>query len=209
MREQIIKKLWAPDPFKDGIGMFVAGGGILWTPVLVRGNLIKTPERLARSGPGFDEVVGWLASRQPPINKRVMEARMMPNPLRVDITERLKRGLSESTQDIVDVLWDCRFLIRFNLSKMPPHLREDLANPASQNRMFILPNTRWYWPKAVFQQGEKETMLHSDVADSQHPLLFMKAENDVQQSRAYWRRYDKPVVSDWIHMEWIRPLTAI
>ncbi|KAM6500318.1 PP-loop family domain containing protein [Amanita muscaria] len=211
MREQIIDKLWTLNPFQAGIGMFVAGGGVLWTPVLVRGNNLKTPERLVRSGFGQDEVIGWLASRQPPLNKRKMEERNMRNPLRVDVTENLKQVLDKARETpFVDILWDCRFLVRFDLSKMPLNIRTELANSRSnQSSTLIVSNTRWYWPEIVLQQEKEQTVLHSDIKENKRIPPFLGPEDDVYPRRAYWRRYDAPVVSDWIHVEWIRPLTAI
>ena len=50
MREQILDRLWSRNPFESGKGLFVAGGGVLWTPVLIKGMKIKTSNRLTKVG---------------------------------------------------------------------------------------------------------------------------------------------------------------
>ncbi|KAF8629989.1 hypothetical protein AX15_003161 [Amanita polypyramis BW_CC] len=206
MREQIFEKLWTPDPFGAGLGMFVAGGGVLWIPVLVRGGKIKTPERVGRAGVGPNEVIGWLASRQPPLNKRTMQDRNMHNPLRIDVTEMLKKKLGEGCSgSTVDVLYDCRFLVRFHRTKIPLDVFNDLTG-SERVRIHILPHTRWYLPKVVLEKGDDLRVLYSDIAEDKNLFPFMLSDRD---PKSYWERSDRAVVSDWIQVEWIRPLTAL
>ncbi|KAF8350504.1 hypothetical protein F5887DRAFT_1058581 [Amanita rubescens] len=123
MRDQILKRLWSLNPFENGRGPFVAGGGVLWTPVLVNGTRIKTPDRIARTGVGEGETIAWLASRQPPMKMRQMDGEKVFNPLHIDATETIKQKLEDissgSSPLAVDLLYDCRFLVRLHLTKLP------------------------------------------------------------------------------------------
>jgi tRNA(Ile)-lysidine synthase len=212
MREQILDRLWSSNPFKNGKGLFVAGGGVLWTPVLVKGTKIKTPERVAKVGAERGEVVAWLASRQPPMHKSKMAELEIINPLRIDLTEMLKHTLEDmsdiSNASTPEILYDCRFLVRFDIAKIPLWIYNDLRNPENPVRISIVPNTRWYWPEIILEKEDESQVLHSDIGpyEQLHPFL---RRFDSRVYNRYWRRQDKPVASDWIHVEWVRPLSAI
>ncbi|KAF8637396.1 hypothetical protein AX17_002891 [Amanita inopinata Kibby_2008] len=212
--KQIIDKLWVPDPFAAHIKMFVAGAGVLWIPVLVRGSHIKTPDRLASSGMEPGEVIGWLATRQPPLHKRRMDTLEMYNPLRIDVTDALRQRLNSQSVDSADstleVMYDCRFVVRFDLAKMPRNLATEIMEPLKQTEVNIIPHTRWYWPQVVHLKSDEQNVLHSDIATGNREIFpFVKADEEPDDHELYWKRRDKPVVSDWIHVKWIRPLTAI
>ncbi|KAK2466731.1 hypothetical protein APHAL10511_000989 [Amanita phalloides] len=210
MREQILEKLWTLNPFEQGRGMFVAGGGVLWTPVLVRGTKIKTPDRVTKDGISANEVIAWLASRQPPLNKRKMEQLEMYNPLQIDVTDKLKQSLDDASgASSMEVMYDCRFLVRFDFANMPLSIYNGLRGPDSQIQILIVPDTRWYWPEIVLKQGDEARVLHSDIGEEVqlHPLG--KPVRDRPSHKMYWKRPGEPIVSSWIHVEWIRPLSAL
>ena len=215
MREQILERLWSSNPFESGKGLFVAGGGVLWAPVLVKGTKIKTPERLARVGAERGEVVAWLASRQPPMHKNKMDELEIPNPLRIDLTEMLKQKLpdmsSASSPSAIEILYDCRFLVRIDVTRIPLWIYNDLRNSEDQIRISIVPNTRWYWPEVILEKGDETQVLHSDIGQyvQLYPFSRLPSMYDPKLYKRYWRRQDKPVVSDWIRVDWVRPLSAI
>ena len=71
--------------------------------------------------------LAWLASRQPPFRKRVRhnpDGSLLEDPLRIDLTEVLSkaRHVSQRIKDGLEVLYDCRFLIRFDIAKMPSEI---------------------------------------------------------------------------------------
>ena len=95
MREQVLERLWSSDPFESGTGPFVAGGGVLWTPVFVKGTKFKIASSLTRVSPEVGETVAWLASRQPPMNKRQVNETKMVEVLHIDVTETLKQQVED------------------------------------------------------------------------------------------------------------------
>jgi len=187
--------------------MFVAGGGVLWTPVLVKGTKIKTPDRFARRGSTAGEAVAWLASRQPPIKLTEIDEKNLFNPVRIDVTEALNQKLEDmssgSSSPTVDLLYDCRFLVRFDVTKMPSWVISELQNQA---RISIWPQTRWFWPKVVL--GDESLVLHSDVAEHGEFFAFLQISGS-DGGNKYWKRAERVVASDWIHVEWVRPLSRI
>ena len=108
---------------------------------------IKTPELLVEVGAKRGEVVTWLASRQPPMHKNKMAELEIINPLQINLTETLKQRLedmSNSRASTPEIMYDCRFLVRFDIAKIPLRIYFDLRNPENPIRISIVPDTRWY-----------------------------------------------------------------
>ncbi|KXN92266.1 tRNA(Ile)-lysidine synthase [Leucoagaricus sp. SymC.cos] len=201
--DQIVSKVWSPDPFGiDKIRPFAAGGGVLWTSVLVdftegstnfldAGGRIKRPNpKLVQSGkiPLGKGTVGWMATRQPPQNPERMAAMGLEDTLNVDLTEFLRKGLrnwgrgSEHAPGgpaVLEMLWDCRFLIRFDLSKMSRRLSSRIRKDKRNGTVVAIRWwSRYYFPKIVFvpedgktawSEGEgREFVIHSTI-DSHQP----------------------------------------
>lgn len=213
---QIVNKIWNPDPFASGIKMFVAGGGVLWTPVLIQGEGIKTPGRIGEFGIKPGETVGWLASRQPPLHRDKMEERGMINPLQLNVTELLTAMTTDNEKgastEVLEVLYDCRFLLRFNLTRMPGKIATAIMKPQQVEQILVQPNSRWYWPKVVWRRGrEIDVVLHSDIVDTNksQQQMWTGQTNEEHDHRQYWKRPDNVVSAGWIEIEWIRSLSAI
>jgi hypothetical protein len=194
--------------------MFVAGGGVLWTPVTMKGDRVRTPDRVFTPNIGMDGSFGWLASRQPPLHRGSMEARGMVNSLRIDATEQLAKALKEwndGAPSVVQVLWDCRFLVQFNIEKIPADLAGRLMR--NEGKIMIYPYSRWYWPKVVEEQDETATVLHSKIGSNDLndlKSIFKVATRDNSDDRAmYWKPKEVEVSSEWINTEWIRSLASI
>lgn len=207
--QQIIDNVWTQDPFSANINLFVAGGGVLWAPVVVRGQGIKTPDRVASIGIEPGDIIGWLASRQPPMNKRIMTEKGLMNPLVVDITDQLLSGAQQKSEAL-EVLYDNRFTITFDLTRMGEFLLESLR--ASQ-KLIIKPQTRWYWPQVVLEDldGSIKT-VHSHIDPPSRVIsvsarLGAGAGHEVPEG--YWRPKLASTTSEWISVKWIRPLSAI
>ncbi|KAJ7172019.1 PP-loop family-domain-containing protein [Mycena filopes] len=91
---RIVDSLWTPNPFTAGLNTFVAGGGVMWTPVVVTNKTIKFPGEGAAPKVLPGDIVAWLVSRQPPLNRRQMVERQMVNPLRVDFTDQFRASVA-------------------------------------------------------------------------------------------------------------------
>ena len=188
--KQIITKLWNPDPFTAGIKPFVAGGGVLWKPVVYRRGKIKDVTRV--SDLLSDDTVAWLASRQPRIAK--------DSPLFRDITNLLVNGLdfwkTNNGPDYVEVLFDCRFLVSFRLPHIPIEVLSALM--LGRGKLLLEASSRWYSPLVLYQGHDTARIIHSLVSDD-----FSGAHSWDNKSM------EEKVCVDWIVIKFIRTLDAI
>lgn len=73
------------------------------------------------------------------------------------------------------MLYDCRFLITFDFSKTPSHLRDVFSslhqhqkNPTSSSsspQIIIEPATRYYWPQVVLRQSGEPDIILATIKD--------------------------------------------
>ncbi|KAF7337931.1 ATP-bind-3 domain-containing protein [Mycena venus] len=204
--ELIVQNLWTPNPFAAGIGSFVAGGGAWWLPVVVGAKrmLFPSPTHPPKLGPG--EITGWLACRQPPMRERRDPSKV--DPLHVDITDKIRAKLqtrNEQPEQMLSVLWDCRFVLKINIDEIPDHIARGIL--VNGDRILVHPNTRWYWPKVIHLQRnrELETLVHSTLSTTSKGLV--KLDRDTMASWGlYW---NESVTSSWIEIEWIRSLSGL
>jgi hypothetical protein len=119
------------------------------------------------------------------------------DPLNLDLTDQLcqaKKKLKEGAQGdqtaagILEILYDCRFIIRFDVAKMPFEIGLSLSVGRSQ--ILVQPRTRWYWPQVVWRRPGCTDLL-AIIAD----------EN-------FGEAPEMPPKSDWISMEWVRTIDA-
>lgn len=204
---QIVEKLWSPNFIQSRL--FVAGGGVLWTPVVVRGDSIKTPDRVLASSIREDETFGWLASRQPPLHRRQQEARGLLNVLEIDVTHKIADAMRQQRlggPPVVNILYDSRFLVTFDLEKIPDLSAARILYPQSDERIWIYPSTRWYWPKIVWKSEKECAIIHSKIDEKRGAVLLGRqpgTEGDIN----HWQ--NEPVSANWIKIEWIRSLDAL
>ncbi|KAJ7217047.1 PP-loop family-domain-containing protein [Mycena pura] len=216
--ERIIANLWTPDPFAAGIAPFVAGGGVFWSPVVIGRKSLRIPAgpHPPQMHPG--DIIGWLAARQPPLKRARMEEAGIPNPLRVDITDRLRARLEARHQNpgqVLDVLWDCRFLLRMDVDRVPDGIARGVLE--GRDRVVVHPHTRWYWPKVLHvrpQRGtgpQAEVVVHSTLSSPESAKGgLVKLDRDMVASwPPAFRRTTGEVSADWIETEWIRSLSAL
>ena len=185
---RISKHLWSSDTEAALLKKFTAGGGVLWSPVLYHPDkCLETVGPLHHSKQPESTQFTWLASRIPPFFKNPQEGAGSASRLTIDLTNQFHVAHTKSEPVILEVLYDCRFLIRFDFSRIPKHVQAAPHNgqPIS---IKILPHTQYFWPKVVLQQGtDPEKVL---------AVLNDKGEVDMLGS------------SPWISMEWVRLLDA-
>jgi tRNA(Ile)-lysidine synthase len=208
--QRIVNAIWAPDPHYADMRHFVAGSGVLWRPVAIcptpsGKHTIRIPgKRIANIKLRGNYRFGWLASRQPPFHKNVRAKGDASDPLTFDLTDRLCRAredlqerIQKRTQDdqtaagMLEILYDCRFIIRFDVARMPAQIGLSLSVGRSQ--IVVEHRTRWYWPQVTWHRPG-----HSDH------LAVIVDESEVSTGAP-------PVNSDlsnWISIEWIRTLDA-
>ncbi|KAF5381012.1 hypothetical protein D9615_004139 [Tricholomella constricta] len=208
---QVVDQLWKPFHTKSILRPFTAGGGVLWTPVVVRGNSIKFPKSTAFAGIREDETVGWLVSRQPPMNRLRQQERGLPNRLEINATNPITEGWhrwKSGGAPVASVLYDCRFLVQFNLEKMPREIASRLLDPDSQEKMMVYSKTRWYWPSVALEGNGNLEVFHDKISEkATNPFL---GDADARaETRLYPHGQSESLDSGWISIEWIRPLTAL
>ncbi len=181
-------------------------------------------------------VVGWLATRQPPHRPEKMVEFDLEDTLNVDITGELRQGLTAwdggkgSGPHVLEVLWDCRFLVRFDLAKMPKEIVDMiLARGQFGGRKLVIRWwTKYYLPKIVLtalsdraawsESEDKEVVLHSNI-DSHIPSLLLSLKPDLKGKSVSLTRANRfkegstagntrLITSDWINTQWIRVLDA-
>ncbi|KAJ3733969.1 hypothetical protein DFJ43DRAFT_174587 [Lentinula guzmanii] len=211
---QIVDKLWGGNPFQEQIRPFCAGGGVSWTPVAIFGDKFRFVDGGSNGDVNLKntESFGWLASRQNPPSHDTMSERGLVNPLRVDITSRIKPKLDSGDTSPLELLYDNRFLVTLNLATIPSDLEKNIRNPDNSSQVWLLPRTRWFWPKVVLRsQGQEDVVLHSAAQSPKDLLLFDHlSPNEVDQwKQIYWRPYEEEIIAPWIKVDFMRPLTTM
>ncbi|KAI6045581.1 hypothetical protein EDC04DRAFT_2865124 [Pisolithus marmoratus] len=177
--QRIMNHLWPVEPPVVSPKKFTTGAGVLWD------SSIKARCHFGKSGSAQS---AWLASRLPPFFKNPQEGTGSASRLSVDVTKQLMLA-NATSRDVVPVLYDCRFLVGFDLAQMPEHVRNALNNAHDQPiSIKILPQTDYFWPKVVLQQDSGPDLVLA--------VLNEKGEVVTFGSRA------------WISMEWVRLLDA-
>jgi len=121
---------------------FSAGSHVLWTPVYIRPDgQLKHAKPVSRTD-GWTE--GWLASRSPPYKDG-----NGPSGLEIDITSLI---LDEKpSMDSVEVLYDNRFVLSFNLHAVPDEVFERLRTSSSGHRLVVTATGKYFLPRLVFR----------------------------------------------------------
>ncbi|KDQ61140.1 hypothetical protein JAAARDRAFT_67527 [Jaapia argillacea MUCL 33604] len=160
--QQIVDKVWNASLLDAK--PFVAGGAVVWAPVLISntGRFIMLDQKRGRLNPELS--LGWLASRQAPALKSIAGYNTTPTPLCMDVTDLLVQRIGKATapsaqDDFVDVLYDCRFLIRFSTRRIVDLLQIPTTETAIPSRVVIEPETRWYLPKIVWKRAGLEDQV--------------------------------------------------
>ncbi|KAG5350437.1 tRNA(Ile)-lysidine synthase [Termitomyces sp. J132] len=205
---QITKQLWTRMTKKSRIHSFNAGGGVLWSPVVVRGNEIKMPKIVISEFFSEGDMLGWIAYRAPPLHQRKLDQQGIANTLEIDVTKIIvdaywRKG--NGGPSTTSILYDCRFLLTFDLDKIPQDLISCLLNnPANNNRLVLLPRTRWFLPSVVIEQDGVAKMLHEKLSEEPKSSVFPIPKRQYRK-----RDGAEEIDSGWVMTQWVRPLTAI
>ena len=175
---RVIHALWDPHP--SHVKKFTAGGGVIWSPAIFNPNRSLRVGNFSLLDP--DDRFCWLASRLPPFLKNPQQGAGSPARLVIDLTEQLRHAVSTNVP--TEVLYDCRFLLRFDPCQIPAHVKAPLEHQTASIK--VLPYTQYYWPKVVLQQESRPDQV-----------LAMPQENTAQGE-----------TTSWISIRWVRLLHA-
>lgn len=225
--QKIVDQLWgvnSPNTLEDSKlekpwHKFVAGAQVLWTPViLTRKGRLK--HRLGLENRG--ERKCWLISRQPPIrnNSKIRDDELNTNVsdlLVQDITPNIVNALQNGIDGSVEILYDCRFLLRIRVDLLPPLIADKLFNrdlgsgmsTTHSAKLLIVPYSDYYLPKIVLRQSD----LDSTARETEYARLLPSGEVaslKLENNKSVVDRM--PVHShqnqEAIQIEWVRVLDA-
>lgn len=191
--QNITSNLWKSEASLTNSDSFDAGAGVQWKPVVVRDGEIRTPDVLR---PGRSDYIAWLACRKRP-------ARDTSHELTVEVTPLLLSRLdSQDTSERLEVLYDNRFLVTFDLAKIPKSLHDDLASGRAQVK--IIPGRACFIPIVVLHRS-------SEIPDFLHTKVEPSTGEMAPVTRGRWERPQGEPDLDcgWVTIQWIRPLTAL
>lgn len=171
---------------------FTVGSGVWWKPSFVTaGHVLKTVVKdLDPKG------IMWFAHRHPSINHP--DAPVSDNLLKV-MTQPLRAGREAweagKGPDALEVLFDRRFLIRFQLDKMP----EDVISALHVNGGIIIKKrSPWHLPEVNFKQNKIFTVLHTQILREKFTW-----------EREWGTKTYIDTNSDWITIQYVRPISSL
>lgn len=204
--QRLIESIWAPSgntppPF------LVVGSGVIWRSAWVYEGYSDRPSRLLvpkskdswikrrREG----DRLAWLASRQPPLEKRVRhnpDGSLLEDPLHMDLTELLSKARHDArkVKHGLEVLYDCRFLIRFDIAKMPSEIGMSLS--VGRSKVVVEARTRWFYPQVLWRRPGRDDE-HLGVVMDENNRQVMEQRLNLDKKR-----------TEWISIEFIRTMDA-
>jgi tRNA(Ile)-lysidine synthase len=191
--DRLLRTLWDDKSLRTRKSIsFTVGSGVWWKPALVtKSQLLRT---VVNTYPIND--LTWYAARHPSINSPTAPP---TDPLRIVMTDKLRSGRvaweANEGPKALELLWDRRFLICFRLDKMPPELFGELK---TNGGVVIKPRSPWFLPEINFKQNKEYTVIHTEIKRDQFTW-----------EREWGTKHYKDTVSDWITIEYIRPISSV
>jgi tRNA(Ile)-lysidine synthase len=190
---RLVKVLWDRQGlrFRKNIS-FSVGSGVWWKPAFVtKGHVLKT---VVKELP-FQSIM-WFAHRHPSVNSPTAP---VSDELRIVMTYQLREGRmaweAKEGPDKLEVLFDRRFLIKFRLDKMPEDLFEALK---TNGGVVIKKRSPWHLPEVDFKQNKVYTVIHTLIQREKFTWV-----------REWGTKTYIDTESDWITIQYIRPISSI
>lgn len=180
--QRLVAHLWDSQHLRSqNNSSLCVGSGVLW-------KLVATTNKR----PCNDETqnLAWIAFRQPP--PRSGHSLNRSSPLVLDITDEIIQHRNNgNVLPCLDVLFDGRFLIRFQVEKLPKPILESFSDGG---RLIVDTRQIWATPQVTHVHGGEVVILHTHTDDST-PSIKIHAGPSIR--------------SDWISSHYIRSLSAI
>jgi len=190
---RLIKNLWDKQSLRNRKNIsFTVGSGVWWKPAFVtKTHLLRTVVNTF----AIKDLV-WYAARHPSIKSPTAP---VTDTLRFVMTDKLRAGRAawdaKEGPNTLELLYDRRFLIRFRLDKMPQELFDALEKNGG---VVIKPRSPWFLPQIDFKQSKVFTVLHTQIKRDQFTW-----------EREWGTKIYKDTISDWITIEYIRPISSL
>lgn len=165
--DELISMIWDCPPPTHAV---TKGSLVQWTPVIVRANgKIKLGITKALiSQPG--DRSGWLASRQPAYTVPGLDK---ASDSVLDVTRIVVDALRDGKDDHVEVLYDCRFLVRVFLEALPDDCRANLL--AGEDSLRITPRAPYWLPHLIWRQYNRSDAALPQTSDSGPPRTLWQS----------------------------------
>lgn len=189
---RLIRNLWDEQSLHRGENIsFTVGSGVWWKPALVtKSHVLRTVVKTF----AINDLV-WCAARHPSIKSPAP----VTDTLRIVMTDKLRTGRAaweaKEGPNTLEILYDRRFLIRFRLDKMPQELFEALKKNGG---VVVKPRSSWFLPEINFEQSKVFTVLHTEIKRDQFTW-----------EREWGTKIYKDTASEWITIEYIRPISSL
>ena len=121
---------------------FSAGSHVLWTPVYVRSDGQLKHMKPAIGTNGWADA--WLASRLSPYKSAYGHS-----VLEIDVTSLILD--MKTSVDPIEVLYDNRFVLSFDLRAIPNGVFERLGTSSDEHRLVIAATKKYFLPRLVFR----------------------------------------------------------
>jgi hypothetical protein len=201
--QRICNALQTENPMNHKLRRFCAGSGVDWLPVGLVGDshVLTNPDKVnawikLKKGP---VEYGWMASRSIPSWKKPKDDPSM------DVTKSLGDALAQGEARL-QVLWDNRFLVTFDLRKMATFIQ---ALHNGSRKIAILSASPFIRPQVVLMDHTgncASEILHSKISLPTESLSKVRHSENMQMSgQAYAELRSQNVSHPGITIEWIRP----
>ena len=190
---RLTRVLWDESALRNRKNIsFTVGSGVWWKPAFVtKGHVLRT---VVNTLPIKDLM--WFASRHPSVNSPTAP---VSDNLRIVMTSELREGRiaweAGEGLDTLEVLFDRRFLIRFRLDKMPEDLFEGLK---TNGGVVIKKRSPWHLPEINYKQNKVYTVIHTQIQREKFTWV-----------REWGTKTYIDTDSDWITIQYIRPITSL
>jgi len=215
--QQIVQKVWQPDPWKAKIKAFTAGAGVWWQPVIIGATGKIKVVRVSPEEIELGERTAWMATRQPPTSAEAPE-KGSSSQLYLNVTHVLAKKLASSQRSgewtgEVLTLYDCRFLVRFDIAMMPKEIVDSIVGPGQNGKIVVVPGSRWFLPTVWWQRpGRPDEHLYSEMVEESRYETLRRLDKKVEDLSWTEGRPGSEIESlgpRWIRVECARTLKAI
>ncbi|EIW79666.1 hypothetical protein CONPUDRAFT_137947 [Coniophora puteana RWD-64-598 SS2] len=120
---------------------FSVGSGVFWRRAVLRPHgYLLLGAIAARRALDSKDTTAWLATRLPAYRGHDVTL------IAEELNHALQGSLKAEGKENIEVLWDCRFAVRFNLARIPLHVRKAVKDGAS---VAIAPGGKCYYLPSV------------------------------------------------------------
>lgn len=191
--DRLVKHLYTFENFRSkSNNSLTVGSHVWWRLIEIRRNQVKTTLQAS-----MIQNLNWIASRQP--KHRLEDTPAGQHPLKRNVNPELlewqKAWQAGEKSPVFEVLYDCRFLIQFQLDKMPLDIQDGLS---TGEKIYIKPRGVWNVPQVILMSKRNSRAIQWHIEKTSHSL-----------PKEWGTKMERDIRSGWITIEYFRPISAI